>query len=239
MKKSYLLFLYFATHLIPLNAKFLPPFIHGNVTHNKTKKVLYNEEHQVSYKNGLIEKIVTVYKNPSGKKIGKLTSIFHKNAQLPDTEFIDKRTGIKERTTLKKGIYGIETTNEKGQVRRGNIDVVDNLVCGQGYHNYIVKNFDNFKVGEQRKVKFVIPSIRDYFTFTLTYLGALNPKKSDEVSFRLDITNWILSMFADSFQVTYSKKNKTLIKYVGLTNLKNSKNNHYDATINYTYPEKK
>jgi hypothetical protein len=209
----------------------------GKAIHPETKKHLYSEEHTVEYKGEFVQKVVTKYKDPSGKEIAELTSTFKDNHRLPETTFNDKRNGYKEETKLAGDNYIITTTPAKGKSKSKKISVEDNLVCGQGYHNYIIKNLDSFKVGETKTIKFVLPSMRDYFSFDLTYLGPLEKGKPDEVTLRLDITNFILSMFADKIQVTYSKKEKTLLRYQGLTNLKNADGDQYDALLNYTYPE--
>lgn len=214
-----------------------PPIFKGTAITAKDQRPIYTEDHQVEYNGPLVNKVVTTYRSPEGKEIAKLTSIFNGNSQLPNTEFIDQRTGIKEITTLKGDEYHIKTIDSKGKERTGSIDVKNNLVCGQGYHNFIISNMDSFKIGETKELRFIIPSMRDYFTFDLTYLGPLNKDKPDEVSFRLDITNWILKMFADKIQVTYSKKDKVLLRYEGLTNLKNDKGDQYDAILTYTFPQ--
>ena len=232
-----------------LNATLLPLFItisqawaspkvfKGTAIEAESKKEIYKEDHQVEYNGNLVKKVITTYLAPDGKEIAKLTSTFKGNPQLPDTEFIDKRTGYKELTNLKGDEYFITTITPEGKKKEGSLDVKNNLVCGQGYHNFIISNLDTFKVGEKRELRFIIPSMRDYFTFDLTFLGPLNKEKPDEVTFRLDITNWILKMFADKIQVTYSKKDKVLLRYEGLTNLKNNKGDQYDAILTYTFPE--
>lgn len=214
-----------------------PAVFIGKALESKSKTNIYNESHQVEYNGFLVKKVITTYTDPSGKKIAKLTSSFNDNSQLPDTEFIDLRTGSKEITSLKNNEYLITTISPSGKEKQGSLSVKDNLVCGQGYHNFIIKSMDGFKVGEKRELKFIIPSMRDYFTFDLTYLGPLDKSNLDEVTFRLDITNWILKMFADKIQVTYSKKDKVLLRYEGLTNLKNDKGDQYDAILTYTFPE--
>lgn len=225
--------------LISLSCFAGPTHFLGKAMSSKDKSHLYNEDHRVEYSGDLVQKVVTTYSDPTGKEIAKLVSTFKGNHQLPDTEFYDKRNGIKEETKLVGSKYVIITTDTKGKTKKGTLDVDSNLVCGQGYHNYIISNLDSFKVGEKRELKFIIPSMRDYFTFDLTYLGPIEKDRPDEVSFRLDITNWILSMFADKIQVTYSKKNKTLLRYEGLTNLKNQKGDQFDAILTYTFPESK
>lgn len=214
-----------------------PSVFKGSAIESESKKPIYDESHQVEYDGQLVKKVITTYTNSSGKEIAKLTSIFNSNSQLPDTEFIDLRTGNKELTSLKGNDYKITTISSAGKKKEGTLSVKDNLVCGQGYHNYIIKNLDSFKLNEKRELKFIIPSMRDYFTFDLTYLGALNKDNQDEVTFRLDITNWILKMFADKIQVTYSKKDKVLLRYEGLTNLQNDKGDNYDAILTYSFPQ--
>ncbi len=221
--------------LFPLYAG--PAVFKGKAIEAKSGQPIYLEDHKVEYNGPLVKKVITIYLSPDGKEIARLTSIFADNSQLPNTEFIDKRTGYKEITTLKGDEYHIKTISPKGKEKEGSLSVKNNLVCGQGYHNYIISNMDSFKLNETRELRFIIPSMRDYFTFDLTYLGPLNKEKPDEVSFRLDITNWIIKMFADKIQVTYSKKDKVLLRYEGLTNLKNDKGDQYDAILTYTFPE--
>ena len=211
----------------------------GKAVDPKTKKLLYSEEHSVEYSGQFVQKVKTTYKNPAGKEIAVLTSTFKGNNRLPDTLFTDKRNGYSEETKLEGNKYIISTKMSGGRTKTKKLSVKDNLVCGQGYHNYIIKNMDSFKKGEARTIKFVLPSMRDYFSFDLTFLGSLDSSKSDEVTFRLDITNFILKMFADKIQVTYSKKNKTLLRYQGLTNLKSAEGDQYDALLNYNYPSSK
>lgn len=233
--KALLTTLYFI--LLPLTSiKASPAAFKATAVSNKSGKTVYNEEHQVSYEGGLVKNVITTYKDTQGNIIATLTSKFGENNQLPNTEFIDKRTGYRETTTLKNNEYEITTQIKDGKKKSRSISVEDNLVCGQGYHNYIIKNLDSFKVNETRELRFIIPSMRDYFTFDLTYLGPLNNEKPDEVTFRLDITNFILKMFADKIQVTYSKKDKVLLQYNGLTNLKDESGDQYDAKLTYEFP---
>lgn len=214
-----------------------PSVFNGVAIEAATKSTIYKENHEVEYDGPLVKKVITTYTAPDGNEIAKLTSIFNGNSQLPNTEFVDRRNGYKEITTLKGNEYHITTISPKGKKKEGSLDVENNLVCGQGYHNFIIANMDSFKVGEKRELRFIIPSMRDYFTFDLTFLGPLNKDNPDEVTFRLDITNWILKMFADKIQVTYSKKDKVLLRYEGLTNLKNDKGDQYDAILTYTFPK--
>ncbi len=216
-----------------------PPTFTGKAIDNETGKVAYIEKHSVEYEGERVKKVTTIYTDPSGNEIGRLISEFKENFHLPNSQFIDKRTGYKEITELQEiggeKRFHIKTISKRGKEKKRNLEIDDNLVCGQGYHNYIIENLDKFKVGEKRELKFILPSMRDYFTFDLTYLGALDKNNPDEVSLRLDITNFILRMFADKIQVTYSLKEKKLIKYVGLTNITNDDDDQYDATLTYKF----
>lgn len=239
MKKLNLLLNTLCLSLLSLSLFAGPTSFTGKAVDNKTGKVIYLEKHKVEYRDELVQKVTTVYTDPNGKEFARLNSEFKANFHLPNSEFIDKRNGYKEVTELetigKEVRFQVKTISKTGKEKKRNLEIDDNLVCGQGYHNYIIKNLQNFKVGETRELKFIIPSMRDYFTFDLTYLGPLDSSKPDEVSLRLDITNFILRMFADKILVTYSLKDKKLLKYVGLTNITNEEDEQYDATITYTF----
>lgn len=215
-----------------------PEYFVGKAISNKNNKHVYTEEHSVKYEGERVKEVFTLYKDPNGKEVASLKSVFKNNFHLPDTHFIDKETGYEEITRLEGDKFIIKTKDPKKGEKKGDLSTKGNIVCGQGYHNYIIENLNKFKIGEKSELKFVIPSMRDYFTFDLTYLGPVDPKKPDHVSLRLDITNWILKMFADKIQVTYSKKDKTLIAYNGLTNLTDKNDDQYDAKISYSFPDK-
>lgn len=187
----------------------------------------YREQHTMTYEGDALKKVETKYFKPSGEEFASLTSSFISSPLLPDSEFTDKRTGNTELTKVVDDKYQVTTKNSKGVEKSESLEIENNMLCGQGYHNYIRANLNNFKKGTSKEIKFVIPSRRDYFSFDLSLLKSGEDKKT----FKLAITNWILKMFADSIEVDYDNEGN-LLAYRGLSNIQDKEGNNMDVVIN-------
>ena len=51
----------------------------------------------------------------------------------------------------------------------------------------------------------------------------------------LKLANWFLGVFAPELQLTYDKKNKKLLQYQGVSNIKDDSGSNQDVTIRYQY----
>lgn len=224
--KTLLQALFVFLFIFPLFAR--TEFIKGEAKSRKGE-LQYYEQHVMNYDGEDLKKVETSYFKPSGEKFAYLVSTFKSSPLLPDSVFTDLRNNKVEETKLINGHFLVTTNNGQGVVKTGKLDIEANLLCGQGYHNYIRANLNNFKSGEVKEIKFVLPSRRDYFSFDLSLV-----KEEGEIkTFKLAITNWILKMFADSIEVDYDSKGN-LLAYRGLSNIQNEKGDNMDVLITLT-----
>jgi len=189
----------------------------------------YYEQHVMEYDGENLQKVDTNYFKPNGEKFASLVSTFKSSPLLPDSVFTDLRNNKIEETKLINGKYLVTTNNGQGVIKTGKLDIESNLLCGQGYHNYIRGNLNNFKGNEIKEIKFVLPSRRDYFSFDLSLIK----EEGNVKTFKLAITNWILKMFADSIEVDYDNKGN-LLAYRGLSNSQNEKGDNMYVLITLT-----
>lgn len=186
----------------------------------------YTEHHVMTYDGDRLIKVETTYFTPEQKKFASLVSSFTSSQLLPDSEFTDNRTNKKEITAVAKDNYILTTIDEKSISKSEKLKITDNMLCGQGYHNYLRNNLTNFKLNEIKEIKFVLPSKRDYYSFDLSLIKITDERKT----FKLAITNFILKMFADSIEVDYANDG-TLLEYRGLSNIQDSDGNNMDVII--------
>lgn len=211
---------------------------------NEAGEIVYYEDHQVEHNDkGQVKRILTRYLRPNQNKdiFARLESKFHKSNFVPESLFEDFRNDHIEKTSLdlkKNHLIIKHSTKSSGETSEKVLDLTKQMVMGQGYHNYIVENLKEFEVDETRTLDFVVPAKKDYYKFNLTYLGQKN-SKSDIVTFRLDITNWVLRLFASKIEVDYDPGTKRLMAYRGLTNIENDKGDSQSLNITYEYPEEK
>lgn len=209
---------------------------------NEMGEVVYYEAHRVEHNDrGQVVNILTRYLQPNeGKEVfARLESTFNKSNFLPESLFEDFRNSHIEKTLLdieNNNLTIIHSNKTNKKTSKEVLELSNKMVMGQGYHNYIVKNLDSFKVNEKRVLDFVVPAKKDYYQFNLTYLGKKN-SKTKLVTFRLDITNWILRLFARKIEVDYNPKTKRLMAYRGLTNIESEEGDAQSLRITYKYPE--
>tara|TARA_R110000868_G_scaffold202649_2_gene450345 strand:- start:564 stop:1250 length:687 start_codon:yes stop_codon:yes gene_type:complete len=199
---------------------------------SRAGELKYKEQHTMTFDGQDLKRVETKYINTKGEEFASLISIFESSPLLPTSEFIDKRTGNIEKTEVVGDRYKVTTIDAKGKSKSEELQIDKNMLCGQGYHNYIRANLNTFKINEVREIKFIIPSRRDYFSFDL----ALLKQEGKIKTFRLAITNWLLKMFADSIEVDYDNAGN-LLAYRGLSNIQDSDGNNMDVIITLTKVE--
>lgn len=199
------------------------------IARNKQGEEVYQERHTMSYQGDDLIKVVTTYHHPNGEKFASLESDFKDRPNLPNSAFVDLRKNKRELTKVEAQQYLVTTIDSDGKSKIGRIDISSDLLCGQGYHNYIRNNLNKFELNKVQTVKFVLPSRRDYYSFDLKMIKDGPAGKT----FRLAITNWFLKMFADSIEVDYSNDG-TLLAYRGLSNIQDDQGNNMDVLITLT-----
>ncbi len=203
-------------------------FIQGEAK-SRDGELKYKEQHIMTYEGDDLKKVETQYFKPSGENFASLTSEFNSSPLLPDSLFKDLRNNKSELTKVEAKQYVVTTNNGKDVIKTGKLDIESNLLCGQGYHNFIRANLNNFKKDEIREIKFVLPSRRDYFSFDLSLIK----EEGNIKTFKLAITNWVLKMFADSIEVDYDTKGN-LLAYRGLSNIQDENGDNMDVLITLT-----
>jgi hypothetical protein len=207
---------------------------------NDKNEMVYREYHQLKMdEKGLAAQVTTYYTKPDSKEpFAQLVSIFDQNnSSLPRTLFIDERFGTREEVTFDndgKTLIITQTEIKRDRTKESRLSVTSEMVHGQGYHNFILNNFDNFKAGNTRQVDFVVPSRMSSYKFELTALGVVN-KEPELVGFQLDIKNWFLRMFADKIVVQYDAKSRKLMSYHGLTNIQDDKGQSQSLKVHFNY----
>ena len=197
---------------------------------DKKGAVVYRENQEIT-KNEKGESLLikTKYFDPKGVLIAEVESDFKYDLFIPETVFIDHR--FKERQELHYDVQtkmiNMKVIDEKGKVKEKNLKREDDMVSGQGFNNYILKNFD----APKSDIKFIVLPKLDYFSFTFEPQAGDKPT---EKKFVLKISSWILRALVQKIVVDYRISDKTLLKFYGLTNIESDQ--HDSQVLTITYP---
>lgn len=200
---------------------------------NSENKLVYIENHTFKKKlNGEITDIKTIYQNASGKIIAEVSSTFAKDPFIPDTIFIDHRFNQKQELIYdseSKMINMKITEMNSGKSKTNSIKRQENMVSGQGFHNYILNNYDQ----KRSNIKFIVLPKLDYYSF---YFEKVVSENEGLRFFVLKISNWLLQVIVKEIIVEYRDKDRSLISFEGLTNIDSDEKKSQILKIKMSYP---
>ena len=202
----------------------------------KNDQIVYSESHEVTYdkKNKLL-KSKTLYKAPDGTTLSELESDFKESHSLPAhtlKDFTSKRTsGIRYENN--EGIMFHQNPEENEKTKPTPLQSEDELfVAAEGLHYYILENFDLVMSEQKIPIRFILPSVFDYFRFNLQ-VEKETPDGITELSVK--IKSFWLKLFAPKMILRYNKAQKKLLYYKGLSNIRDKNGNRQVVEINYSY----
>jgi hypothetical protein len=198
-------------------------------------KLVYRELHTVVLDKGNVRSSETVYTDPRGNVLARLTNDYSKSVNLPEHLMLDTIHKNKHGLRYIKDTPVMFNQDEKDDEETKKINVNDYkgklVVGGQGLHYYIVSNFEEILKKGNLKLKFVIPGRLDAYDF---YLKVLT-KSQNKVVFEVEIDNWFLKLFAPRLKMVYDPITKRLISYSGLSNIRTPDKEIMSVDIEYSY----
>ena len=195
-------------------------------------QLVYSEKHRAEIaSDGLYQTLSTDYLDDKERRFASLRSDFSRNKFIPDYEFENSRTQIKERVQKSEdGKKLIIEIADKGKTLKKEMDVVDNAVLSQGFHNFIMAHFDELK-DHPLEVNFIVPRKNDFYRFMIQ-----KEKISDEaMELSIRPKNFFLKALVPRISITYHIKLKRLMEFNGTTNIENATGEALKASIGYTY----
>ncbi len=145
----------------------------------------------------------------------------------PEIDFTDQRNNISY--TFKHTDAGVRVEfKSKKKSYTQVIQAKPHFTWDSGIHFYILQNFDNI-IQSDHKVEIFLPEYGKAFSFILKakLLG------DDQYLVTMQPSNMLLKLFVDELKVWYKSK-KYLIKYEGISDIKDAQGENYNTIIDYT-----
>lgn len=196
-------------------------------------KLVYIEKHSPRInKDGQYTSLRTEYFYPNSKKrFAEIISTFTKNNFLPDVYFYDERSETEEEILYNKELNNLNITrirdNKKEETK---IDIKNPAIHGQGFHNFLLTNFDSIRKNKMT-INIAVTARSDYYQFNIE-----KHKENDrEIEFIVYPKNIFLRQIVKNIKMKYSLADKKLLKYSGPSNLSDEFGNGQDVDIQYKY----
>lgn len=214
----------------------------ADVRHTTT--FLYGEQHVLQYRQGQIAARVVLYTCKDGSAFArKLVTYVDGAPTVPDFLLEDSSDGLREgiRTATSPGRR--ERTvffraNAQAAEKSGPLPDVPGLVADAGFDEFVRSHWDSLMNGAVSEMRFLLPSRLDDYAFQVE---RLRHEVVDGVAtevFRLRLSGF-WGWFLPGIDVYYSDADHVLVRYDGLSDLRDASGDNFKTVIDFPARERK
>lgn len=196
------------------------------------KRVLYTESHWSQFENGQIRDRTVLYRCSDGTPFARKTVSYSNSAWVPAFQFKDNRFDYSEALRWQNGQPRLQFSGPDGKGDRL-LDNKPNLVADAGFDNFIRARWQPLNRNDKQALQFAVPARLKSYGFNLQRIGTTRYANQSAQVFKLGL-NGLLGYIAPNIEVTYSSRDKRLLRFKGLTNiLSDSGNKQLNAIIEF------
>lgn len=196
------------------------------------EQLIYTEQHTFSYDDqGRLTTHAVDYVSAAGDVWAVKSLDYRKNAYAPDFKLEDQRSTYVEGGELLDDEYRLFRVRDDKPGDK-TIDMNEATIVDAGFDTYVRANLDALREGKVGTIELAVPSSLIRLKFRIKPLG-------DEELFGLSATRFrvepasLLRLIADAIDITYDRASGRLLRYEGLTNIRDAEGKRYDARIDF------
>jgi hypothetical protein len=192
---------------------------------------LYAEQHLLKYEAGRIRERVVLYRCANGAPFARKTASYGELV-APDFVFEDSSNGVREGVRNEAGARtvffraGRDVPEKTAPLKLDPHGVID-----AGFDEFIRENWQSLLTGRTLTLHFLVPSRLSSMDFHVRHLGS-GYEESEIENFRLEIAG-LLKWIAPSINVSYSATDHALVRYEGLSGLRDQRGENLQTTITF------
>jgi hypothetical protein len=197
-------------------------------------RLLYVESHSVSDSGSAGETRVVLYRCADGAPPFARKQLDYASDRLaPAFEFEDARSGFSE--GLRRDARGLEVFERAGANARLRSEMLSRagaLVADAGFDEYVRDRWDQLLKGGSAEVPFLVPSRLDSVNFKVRKVADATIDGEAASVFRLSVAG-PLGWFLPDIDVSYRTRDKRLMRYRGITNIRDAGGQMLSAQIDF------
>jgi hypothetical protein len=196
--------------------------------------LLYVESHAVAAAGSAEETRVVLYRCSAGSgPFARKELDYAANRLAPAFEFNDARSGFSE--GLKRGAGGLqvfERAGSKAGLRTETISGGGALVADAGFDEFVRTRWESLESGKSVDIPFLVPSRLDRVNFKVRKVSEAVIEGEAANVFRLSVAG-PLGWFLSDIDVSYRKRDRRLMRYRGITNIRDVAGGMLSAQIDF------
>ncbi|MEO6065178.1 MAG: hypothetical protein ABIP49_05310 [Lysobacterales bacterium] len=203
----------------------------GRATDPGNGRALYTERHLVREVEGRPRERLVGYVCPNGVLFARKVVDYAPSAVAPSFQLDDGRDGYREGVRREGGrIIAFVRERTGAAERNGTLAAGTQLVADAGFDEYVRSNWTALVAGKTLLVDFAVPASRRAYTFKLRKLSSPIVDGVPAHLFRLKVSG-LLGLVAPQIDVAYARGSKRLLRFEGVTNLRDAQRDQWTARI--------
>ena len=212
----------------------------GYARTKETGRLLYIESHYVREAGTAAENRIVLYRcGFGGPTFARKELSYQSQRHTPDFNMIDARSGYAEgvRRTA-QGLRAYSQLNATSPRREATLALRPNLVIDAGFDDFVRLNWRELEGGKTVSFPFLVPSQLDTYNFKIRKHREVTIEGSAASVIRLNLSG-VLAWFTPYIEVSYRQADQVLMRYEGLTNIRNAEGQLLEAVIDFPSNERR
>ncbi|MDX1432861.1 MAG: hypothetical protein R3286_10470 [Gammaproteobacteria bacterium] len=194
----------------------------------ETNRFLYTENHYETLRAGEVIADIVTYRDPSGRPFARKHVDYGERPTMPDFRLHNFETGhIEGAERRQNGVEVAFRELDGRELRRELLRTLEQGVIDAGFDRFIERNWDALTRGEALTRSFLVPGRLEYYDFRITRVAG----GGDEITFALEPDTMLIRLFAPRILVTYALPSRRLLRYEGVSNLRDAAGDNYQVRI--------
>ncbi len=194
-------------------------------------RLLYTEQHRFEREQGQLVRHQVDYVAADGALLASKTLDYQTNPYAPEFRLEDQRDQYVEGAAYtKKGYRLFRVRDDKSKDKL--LKAGEERVADAGFDQFVRDHLEELLSGEQKEFRMAIAGHLTELRFRATLLDREPLFGVPAARFRIEPAS-LLRWFADAIDITYATDTGRLLRYVGVTNIRNDEGTSYDARIEF------
>jgi hypothetical protein len=205
----------------------------------ETRRLLYIESHFVRGAGMVGEQRVVLYRCANGTEVFARKELEYGAArEEPRFTLVDGRSGYTE--GLRRTAQGLEVFQRDGtnaSLRSARVSERVAIVSDAGFDEFVRRHWTELEAGRTVRFPFLVPSRLDFLTFKVRKHHEETIEGAAASVIRLNLSG-VLGWFLPYIEVSYRKSDRVLMRYKGLTNIRDAEGDNLVAQIDFPARER-
>jgi hypothetical protein len=210
----------------------------GTASDLHSHEFLYGERHLLASRDGKLAERVVLYTCRNGAPFARKV-VSYVNSLAPNFELDDAADGLSEGIRSDGGQREVFFRAGKSDAeKRRVLPAVPGLVADAGFDEFVLENWQALSSDQSLSIRFLIPSRLEDMSFRI---GGLRQDQVDGVPvdvFRLKLGG-IFGWFLPGIDVYYGSQDRVLMRYVGISDLRDSSGDNMKVDITFNPHDRK